>query len=806
MKRTRESASTDDETTSYEKADMITGTCTGLYVQEHESNDVICLIFSKMKNELIQKDLYTIVLDENSVLLLSPFFIHTIQIEPCFKSSILNSSFNCYKIVSINRSSIIDRLQKEERVIITKKIKKIIIQTFILSTINVITENNVLTFKISDIQKQLLKNVFNNENSLPIIDRHNTKFVNHANIITTLCEITNQKHEKKNKKNKKRKLNEGETEDIMTQNIAGIKGITINDIFKNLLIASPDAIDFFKIYEHTTVTKKNEIEKIQLKLFQNKGEFLRSIYYWKNNLKYMFSYRTNQSFEYEMNLRCLISPLKYKDKLLEFNDQNITLSYFSDYHIEKLNEIYKLLIKNYAKNLLNKKILTKDQLYKIYKYNENEKTIDSIESVQFKSFNIVNMVIGLLRFKFFIGNIRSINDSFIIDDFIDLLIDSIITNLKNKLTTRFMSVVTLNIQDLLYLISRIFLFDINEFKQLDNNDYINKIKTTIIVNEILFIQPIFLIDVISKLFSKLTSFPNNFKINKSFKQIFELDELPIKNIRFIDLLCYINKDHPSFKYENYNYKILKHDKIVNSSHFFNLIEKKSYIVNNLYSNKTIFNYITVSRENISLNQDLNAFKDLFKSNFTLIHQSSRFSSNRSTKFIESFIKSKDESFSNSLLSDLDLLDQDIFDPDDNEPIKQDNDDDNVIVELPHLKEFKKIKEIDQNNIKNLFFIDSHLIGCKEWYQLFEWIINNLKKIENIYFIGCPFLFTPKYIYGQAFIDALFQNFELQIKSILFNKESRQNNMNQGTFEEKEINNTQRLKNSIVQTFIEYCKF
>jgi hypothetical protein len=805
MKRTRESASTDDETISN---DIITGTCTGLYVQEYESNDVICLIFSIMKNEVIQKDLYSIILDENSVLLLSPFLIHTIQIKPYFTSSLLNYSFNCYKIISFNKSSVIDRLQKEDRVITTKKIKKIIIQTFFLTS--TITENNLLTFKISDIQKQLLKYVFNNENSLPIIEIKDKIFVNHANIITTLCEITNQK---KNKKNKKRKLNEGITEDINTQNIEKMKSLSLHDIFKNLLIASPEAIDFFKIYEQTIFTKKHEHEKIQLKAFQNKGEFLRSIYYWKNNLKYVFSYRTNQSFEHEMNLRYLISPFKYQDSLLKFNDQNITLAFFTDYSIEKFNDIYKLILKNYYKNLIDKKIKTKDYLKKCG-YNENEKTIESIESIQFKknekSFNIVNLTISLLR-NLFLNHPKEeiINDDFIIDDFIDFLIDSIITNLKNKLTTRYMSVVTLNIQDLLYLISKIFLFNINEFKQIDNNDdYINKIKTTVIINEMNSCRQIFLIDIISKLFSKLTNFPNNFKINKSFKQIFELYELPLqlKNIRFIDLLCYINKEHPSFKYENYNYKILKHDKIVNSSHFFNLFEKESYIDNNLYSNKTIFNYITVSRDNIAKNQDLNSFKNLLNSkfnNFTLIHQSSRYSYNRSTKFIESFIKSKDEAFSKSLLSELDFLDQEIFNLDDDEPMKQNDDENNMIVELPHLKEFKKIKEIDQNHIKNLFFIDSHLIGCKEWYHLFDWIISNLKNIENIYFIGCPFLLPPKCIYGQPFIDALFQNFELQIKSILFNKESIQNNVNQGIFEEKEINNTQRLKNSIVQTFIEY---
>lgn len=801
MKRTRESVdSTDDETTTYEKVDIITGTCTGLYVHEYETNDVICLIFSIMKKEIIQKDIYSIILDENSVLLLSPFFIHTIQIKPYFKTS-----FNCYKIVSIDKGLTIDRLQKEERLITTKKIKKIMIQTFILSTIN---ENsiNLLTYKLSDIQKQLLKYVFNNENSVPIID---TNFINHFTIITTLFEITNQKHEKGNKKNKKRKLNEGETttEDVLNENIIAIKKEKCNDIFKKLLTTSPGAIDFLKIYEQTILTKKLEHEKIQLKSFQNKGDFLRSIYYWNNNLKYMFSYRTNQSFEHEMNLRCLISPLKCKDKLLKFNDQNISLTFFTDYSIEKMNDIYKLILKNYSKNLLDKKRFTKDYLKKCG-YNENEKTIDYIESIQFKknekSFNIVNLTISLLRNLFFHNNKEEFNDSFIIDDFIDCLIDSIITNLKNKLTIRFMSVVTLNIQDLLYLIGRIFLFNFNEFKQLDNNnDYINKIKTTVIINEYNSCKQIFLIDVISKLFLKLTNFPNNFKINKSFNQIFELNELPVKNIRYIDLLCYFNKDHPSFKYENCNYKILKHDKIANSSYFFNLIENKSYIDNNLYSGKTIFNYIIVSRDNISLNQDLNSFKNLFNSNFTLIHQSSQFSYNRSTKFIESFIKSKDESFSKSIISDLDLLDLEIFNPDDNEPINQDENNMMIIEELPHLKEFKKLKEIDKNHIKNLFFIDCHLIGCKEWYQLFDWIINNLKNIENIYFIGCPFLMPPKFIYGQAFIDALFQNFEIQIKSIVFNKEYRQNNLNQGIFEEKEINNTQRLKNSIVQTFIEY---
>jgi len=822
MKRLREVDNNENESKL-----VITGFCSGLYLQEYNGNDgikdILCLIFTlAIKGKSVQKDTFSLILDENSVLLLSPFLIHTIEIKKVFKSNWksldLTNNYYCYKISSIIKGISIDRLNNNNKFLTTKKIEKIIYQNYFLYTLNIVS-NNIIS-RINEKQQQIIKTIFNH-NQIPLIDYQNSdKYGRILTVFTTLMELTYEKFDDKST-TKKKKLSQDvdDDDDIKNQ----FKIAPCNELWKKmLLLENIDNSQPFlneKFYDKK-ISQKTQIEQLIPKQFKDKNDFIRSLNSWNNNLKIVFYYRYN-TFLIEMNIRFLFS-IKGKDKLIESNNQSINLSFITDFNLEKLYGIFKLLLNNYYNNLINKSLIKKEYLNKYYKGKEEElegKRIDNCLFFKDKiPFNIVLPSINLLRSLFFKNydddETKELNDSFIIDDFIVYLIDSIIIFSKSKLKTRFMTMVTLTIQDLIYLISKIFQFNIDQFKLIDNNnDYLNKINELIIIDEYhsnkLKIKKIYLRDLIDKLFLKLSFNSDYFRINPKFKDFFNLEDFKQQHIKYIDLLCFINIDDDHFKYENNNNTLLNHSKIFLSSYIFNLLEYEKFNNHNLYHNKTIFNFIIASRSQISTNNDLTCFQDIIQNNFnsfTLIYQTSNFSFNRSKKFIETFKKSIDNSFSLSLFNDLELLDLELFNPDDDY-----NDNEIIIInsndKLDYFKEIKDLSTIKDNQLKNLFIIDCHLIGCKEWYNLFAWIIFNMKKIENIYFIGCPFLLAPKHIYGQPFIDALFQISEPLSRSIIFNRKNIENNFKNKINDESDDldqnNSIFKLKNSFTQTLKEF---
>lgn len=832
MKRLREVDSYENESKI-----IITGFCSGLYLQEcNETKDVLCLIFTIIKNlKSVQKETFSLILDENSILLLSPFLLHTIEIKKAFKSEWktvgLSNNYYCYKISSIVRGGTVDRLIHENKLLTSKKIRKILYQNYFLYTLNI--NNGDINSRISDKQQQIIKSIFNNYNTIPLYDYN--KSIKILTLITTLMVLTNEKFNDNNTL-KRKKLSQDDVDidedDKENENKNQLKILPCNKIWEGIFNnENKDSQQFLneKLFDKI-ISQKTQLEQLRPKQFKDKNDFIKSLNSWNNNLKHVFYYRYN-TFGNERDIRFLFS-IKGKDKLLKSNNQNINLSFITDFNIEKLYEIFKLLLNNYYNNLIIQSSIKKEYLEKYYKEEQGKKYIEKIDYCLFFKdkipFNIVLPSINLLRTLFFKNyneeEIEELDDSFIINDFIIFLIESIINFSKSKLKTRFMTMVTLNMNDLIYLISKIFPFNIDQFKGLDNNDYLNKINELIIIGEYnsnnnkIKIKKISLRDLIDKLFLKLSFNSNHFRINQKFKDFFNsVDNNNRQHLKYLDLLCFINIDDDNFKYENNNNTILNHSKIFLSSYLFNLLEYEKFTNHNLYNDKTIFNFIIVSRSQISSNNDLLLFQDIIQNNienFTLIFQTSKFSFNRSNKFIESFKKSIDNSFSISLFNDLELLDLELFNPDDDyNTITTTNENEininsnNTIEELKEIKDLSLIKE---NRLKNLFIIDCHLMGCKEWYSLFAWIIKNMKKIQNIYFIGCPFLLPPKYLYGQPFIDALFQISEIEARSIIFNKNNINNNFhkkgiqNEDSDELIDQNNLIfKLKNSFTQTMKEF---
>lgn len=759
-----------------EKEVTISCICSGMYLQKQEESttNIICLVMNVVNGRsTLTNDIFSLILDENSMLLLSPLIIYTIVIKPILDiNKDCYNYYNCYKLILI-QNEYKSRLYKKDNItfIDNKQLKLIIQHTYYIY--GIVYKYNLNKDLIEKSQLKLLNNL--NIKDFPLI--HNN-YDGHSILIETLIvllNITTNKYSSVKNNKKKQRLDE-EIEDE--------KELKFNES-KQILTKLSSKERWTQIYQEAPEIEKIFEYQLMLKKYENIDDIIKEIRKFKEDGLSIFYYRI-----YSFSLENKLNNLFYNNSYFK---EYGGLSYFND---NQLLNLYNMLIKSINFYHLN----GKRKLKKIENINNNNK-----EHILFiKGINILPFIIDITRNYFYndkntcIDNTINIeNDDWFIDYIISIFIEEIKRYSESNMMKKYMTVNILKYNDFLYLINKIF------SKSFTINDNINE---CCIINEFksdeVFIKKFYLNSFIEKLFNKLRNeetYSNNFKINK----LFLLDNNPSL---YTELLCYFNPNDENYLLEMANFNINKNKFILESS----------FIFTNLNDYKPLFhkdlkhiNYICSSKEEIMKNKDLKYLETTINenyNNFSLIYQNSNYSYKRSLNFMENLKLNREIKLKKQIDKDkqelLNLYDEELFDPDEEE---EENDEFKFINERKKEEEdslitsFNNIDSINKNKMKLIIIIDCHLLDINKWIKLFKWILTQYKfnNFLNIILLGCPFLNTRK-SYGNPFQDTMIQISPIQLRLILFNKTNIQINKE----DQEDINLNQKfiLKDSYIKLY------
>ena len=752
MKRLRE-----EENDKIDDSLIISCICSGIFLHQYQPQDKICMIMTVMNGRKLTNSLYCLLLDECSYVLLSPLLIHTIIIEPVSYNNkwgnekLSFKQYKCYKLKTILPPHSINNnrlYNKKNNLIKVDDIKILIRNTYYLYSI--IFNSSSLEYNISELQRKILNNVFL-KSRVPIINYIYGGHFFLIDLITTLFHITHQKN-KEHFSKKQKEDNEEPNEDITV--LSQTKPV---DIWTTLYQRYSSVEKFFddKFYDYQT--------KKQTKKYDDEDSIINEFRRWKGvDGSNIFYHRLN-SYKYEIVINTLISN--------KFNEYG-GLSYFHDKQIIKIYNILLTSIKYYDTNSSFK---LKDK--SIIKDFNNHKYVDKYFII--KKINIINIIIETIRDIFYKeDNEEKEEDQTIITGiFLDYFIDNLILYCKKELLKNCMTVYIIKFKTLLFIINQFFSTKFNDENDIENQIIIKGYNNTI--------NNIYLNQFILLLFSKL---PIVFKVNIEYHSLFSKDNNGKLNL-YTELLCYCDNNDNNFKLEEINFNINKHKNILNKSFVTTSIDKFSPLILDFNIKNYSLDYLCVKKQDITTNKDLKSLESIINDNFnncTIIYQNINYSIKRSNKFINDLIKSKETNLKEQINNDKQFLltefDEEIFDPD-----KEDGEEEKPIISIEYkgIQNIKNLKDIKKDRMKLLIILDCHLLDINEWYNLFNWIISNLKKsIKNVIFIGCPFMNLNK-SFGQPFIDSLFQINENATKSLLYNRINI--NSNKQIQENKEMN-------------------
>lgn len=722
MKRLRE----DDGQDEIDGSLTLNCICSGILLHPDQDEDRFFLVMTVMKGKHLTNSLYCLLLDETSSVLLSPVIIHNITIEPLFldnkwdvnneKLSIKN--YPCYKLTSIlPSSSSFNRFYNiKHNIAKTDDIKILIQNTFY---------NYSILFKSPlplshNSQSKIIENVFL-KNHYPIINYHYDGHFFLVDLITTLFHVTHKKNKNPPPSKKQKRSNEDEIEEIDDENedIAVMSELSPLDMWNTISKRYSDVEKFLETKFYDYHTKK------QTKQYENEELLIKELRKWDG---YSIFYYRLDSYKYIVNIIDLVGSY--------FNNYG-GLSYFNDKQIIKIHNLLLSSIRYYNDN--NPTIRLNELTPIIQRFNI---TIEKYFIV--KKVNILEIIINIITTIY-----GQVNKDCIIGIFLDYFIDYLISWCKTEILSKCMTLYIVKYNTILYLLNKFFSKSFN-------------INTDVL--EAHLISNISIYKFICILFSKL---PPLFKVNNEYNLLFTESKIT----PYTELLCYYNVDDQNFKVEEINFNINKHKNIFHKSYVTTCLDKFSPLI--LNGGKTyLIDYLCIKKQEIASNNDLKSLEPIINSNFnnfTIIHQNINYSKKRTTNFINNLIKMKGAKLEEKIENEKEFLLQEfgeeIFDPDEEEPI-------NTTTTTTNHQEIQSIKDItliNKDRMKLLIVLDCHVLDINEWYDLMNWIISNLKNsIKNVIFIGCPFITRTKSI-GQPFIDSLFQINEKAIKSLLYNK-------------------------------------
>lgn len=724
---------------------IIVSSCLGFYLHKIEEFDkeIIFLILSSLdKKYKITNKLYCVYFDENSLFLLSPFLINKIKIKVIYKTNWNNNNFNCYKLIGLingEEEKKENRIENNDSLLKTFQIIKILKNTFYFYS------NNEKIDNIEDeYQKELLKNIF--ENDFPLISYKNKDDNDLIKTITILFYITSLSLENNNKKTKLNNDNE----------INSIKDIKFTTLFESLFNK--------KLLLKQFIELKFNNNNQKIKQFENKLNLINDIKKWKSPLSIILNYNVLK-INIIKNIRLLL------------NDNGIDILELYKFYDNQIDKIYNLILKLIERYNIEEE----DKEPKGFLEFEKNKEI-----LILKDSKLLSKIIENLRELFFNTFNKDINN-YLIEDLLIFFNNYIIDYSVLKSKKNYSSIYILKLYDLKYIISKFFDIDLNQ----------NNFKLIILINSFNDIKELTLYDFFIKFQIKF----NHFKYNKNFINIIE----DLDNNKYTDLICYFDNTEENYIIENNINKLIQNiylnSFLIKDLDLFSKSQLKS-------KEKTLYYYLLISIKDLRNNNDLNSFNNIINNNinnFTIIYPNSNYSKSRSLLYSKSIKKSLQLNNNKSFEEDKDFFlkefGEEIYDPDNEDFLNQCEEEINYKnnEESEYCKLSSNFNQISQTRLNILIIIDCHLFSNKEWYNLMGFISFKSKNINNVYLIGCPFIYHKKK-FGQPFIDSLFIIDDKIIKSILYNKNNIQENKNED-FNDENSKNRNNFKCSLIKSIL-----